>query len=147
MTSMRDFLCYYNNLDVGPFVQAVENLQKFYFDKSIDLFKTSVSLPGIARAMLFETAKRNCACFALCDEDNKDLYETIKTNIVGGPSIVFSRYHKAGETKIRGDKTCESIVGLDANALYLWAFGEEMPMGPFIRRLAPHFIPVNAINT
>jgi hypothetical protein len=141
MKTMRDFLVFYNNQDVGPFVKAVENLQKFYFDKHIDLFKTSVSLPGIARTMLFETAKRSQACFSLFDEDNKDLYETMKTNIVGGPSIVFTRYHKAGETRIRGKKKCRSIVGLDANALYLWAFGEPMPTGPFVRRIGPHFTP------
>ena len=141
MKTMRDFLIYYNNQDVGPFVTAVENLQKFYFERGIDLFKISISLPGIARKMLFETAKKSNHCFALYDEGNQDLYKTIKTNIVGGPSIVFTRFHKAGETKIRGISTCQSIVGLDANALYLWAFGEEMPTGSFVRRMAPLFIP------
>jgi hypothetical protein len=141
MKTMKDFLVYYNNLDVGPFVTAVENLQKFYFERNIDLFKTSVSLPGIARNILFETAKRRNACFSLYDEGNQDLYQTMKANIVGGPSIVFTRFHKSGETKIRGGSTCESIVGLDANALYLWAFGEEMPTGSFVRRTAPLFFP------
>ena len=141
MKTMRDFLMFYNNQDVGPFVTAVENLQKFYFEKNIDLFKNAVSLPGIARHLLFETAKRANASFALCDESNKDLYQTMKANIVGGPSIVFTRFHKAGETCIRGGPKCKSIVGLDANALYLWAFGQDMPTGPFVRRTAPLFIP------
>ena len=33
MTTFKDFLIYYNNLDVGPFVTAVENMQVFYFEK------------------------------------------------------------------------------------------------------------------
>jgi hypothetical protein len=28
VTTFRDFLVWYNNLDVGPFVTAVENLQR-----------------------------------------------------------------------------------------------------------------------
>lgn len=38
MSTFRDFLVWYNNLDVGPFVQAVQNLQKCYFDRDIDIF-------------------------------------------------------------------------------------------------------------
>ncbi|KAJ8300697.1 hypothetical protein KUTeg_022216 [Tegillarca granosa] len=45
MKTFRDFLKWYNNLDVGPFVIAVERLQKFYFDQTIDLFKTAISVP------------------------------------------------------------------------------------------------------
>jgi hypothetical protein len=53
-----DFLILYNNLHVGPFVQTVENLQKFYFDHGIDVFKTSISVPGLARRMLFDTGRQ-----------------------------------------------------------------------------------------
>ena len=49
MTTFCDFLEYYKNLDIDPFVQAVEKMQKFYFDHRIDLFKVAVSVPGIAR--------------------------------------------------------------------------------------------------
>ena len=41
MTTFRDFLVWYNNLDVGPFVNAVENLQKYYFER-ISIFSKSV---------------------------------------------------------------------------------------------------------
>ena len=56
MATFRDFLIYYNNLDVGPFVSAVEKMQQFYFEHDIDLFKVAVSVPGIARWWLFKTA-------------------------------------------------------------------------------------------
>ncbi len=134
MSSFRDFLVWYNNLDVGPFVTGVEKFQKFYFDKGVDVFKTAISVPGIARQLLFRTAKKVDANFALFDKQNEDLYKTFKRNIVGGPSIIFTRHHKSGETRIRGEKKCRSILGFDANALYLEAIGKPMPVGPFVRR-------------
>ena len=63
------------------------------------------------------------------------LYDLLKTGMVGGPSIVFCRYAEKDATKIRphiyGDeaKTCKSVVGFDANSLYLYCLGDEMPCG------------------
>ncbi|KAG2761816.1 hypothetical protein PC116_g27630 [Phytophthora cactorum] len=53
----------------------------------------------------------------------------MKANIAGGPSIIFNRYAKRNETKIRDGKVCKKIIEYDANALYLWALGNEMPCG------------------
>ena len=116
MKTFKDYLIYYNNLDCMPFAEAVESMQKYYFDRNIDLFKISISLPGLARKMLFECDRQADASFALFDEFNKDLYYTIKQNIIGGPSIIFNRYHKAGETFIRGntDKQCQTIWSINA---------------------------------
>ena len=136
MTTFQDFLMWYNNLDVKPFVEAVQKFQHFYFDKGIDVFKVAISVPGIARQLLFKTAKTQNVNFALFDESNKDLYQTVKRNIVGGPSIIFTRHHCAGQTLIRGQKTCRKILGFDANALYLQALGFPMSVGPFVRRRA-----------
>ena len=36
-------------------------------------------------------------------------------------------------------------MGYDCNALYLWALGEDMPTGYFVRRQAPNFKP--KVNT
>lgn len=136
MKTFRDFLIWYNNLDVGPFVTAVQNLQQYYFNRFIDIFKVSISVPGLARQMLFECARAEDASFALCDESNKDLYYTIKRNITGGPSIIFNRHHEVGVTNIRNNPTkpCQKIVGFDANALYLYCIGQPMPTGLFVRR-------------
>jgi hypothetical protein len=121
MSTFQDFLIWYNNMDVGPFVQTVENLQKFYFDHGIDVFKTSISVPGLARRMLFDTGRQAGASFALFDHVNSDLYHTIKRDLTGGPSIVFHRHHEVGQTCIRNDFTrpCQKILCFDANALYL----------------------------
>ena len=136
MTTFRDFLVWYNNLDVAPFVAAVGNFQKFYFQKGVDVFKTAISVPGIARQLLFKSARKENVNFSLFDKQNQDLFRTIKHSIVGGPSIIFTRHHCAGQTQIRGLKQCGSILGFDANALYLQAIGQPMPVGPFVRRLA-----------
>lgn len=117
MSIFRDFLIWYNNLDVGPFVTAIHNFQQFYFGKGIDVFKTAISVPDIARQLLFRSAKDLNVNFALFDQDNADLYQTIKQNIIGGPKIIFTRHHKAGQTRIRGGKLCGSVLGFDANAL------------------------------
>ena len=136
MTTFRDFLVWYNNIDVEPFVQAVTNLQKYYFDRNIDIFKCSISVPGLARQMLFESARKEGAAFSLFDTSNEDLYDAVKRNIIGGPSIIFKRYHEADKSFIRGNppKPCKKIIGFDANALYLHCLGKEMPVGSFVRR-------------
>ena len=59
----------------------------------------------------------------------------LKTGMIGGPSNVFCRYAEAGVSKIRSHiysekaKTCRSVQGLDANSLYLFCSGQEMPCG------------------
>ena len=132
MSTFKDWLIYYNNLDVEPFVDALSKMHTFYRQKNIDVFKQTISVPGIARLLLFRAARS-----ANVDDRNKDLHKTVKSNIVGGPSIIFQRHMKKGETKIRnGEQTCQSVTGYDCNALYLWALSQDMPVGPFIRRRA-----------
>ena len=77
-----------------------------------------------------------------CREISKDCkictkneaYEMLTTGMIGGPSIVFCRYAEAGVSKIRSHiyedaKTCRAVQGLDANSLYLFCSGQEMPCG------------------
>jgi hypothetical protein len=50
------------------------------------------------------------------DEKNKDLHRLYKNNIIGGPSIVFHRYHERDVTTIRPTdyeepKACKKIIG------------------------------------
>ena len=138
MKTFKDWLVYYNNLDTKPFVEAATKLQQFYRDRNIDVFKTTISVPGCSRQLLFNTAKQAGAHFAVFGKEAKDVYNTVKSNLVGGPSIVFHRHHKVGETYIRGNrnKVCKSIQGWDANSLYLACINEKMPTGPFIHRQA-----------
>ena len=134
--SARDFLEWYNNLDVGPFVEAIQKMFEFYAERGMDMFKCAISVPGLSLRYLFLTLDDG-TYFSLIDKSNKDLYYKIKKNIVGGPSIVFNRYHEQNKTYIRnGPNVCKKIVGFDANALYLWALMQNMPTGLFVRRKA-----------
>lgn len=134
MRTMRDFLVWYNNLDVEPFIEALEKLTDFYKERHIDTFKDGISVPGLTLKYLFKTNPE--ADFVLFDEKNKDLHQCFKDNLVGGPSIVFHRYHEGGKIRIRGGKMCQKVVGYDANALYLWAISQDMPTGIYYHRTA-----------
>ena len=123
MKTMKDYLEYYNNLDVIPFIEAVEQMKNFYQDKKLDLFKDGVSLPGLVLKYLMKSTDSR---FSLFGPEDKDLYDMLKGGIVGGPSIIFKRYAEAYKTYIRqgstpheADKLCKKIIGYDANALYL----------------------------
>ena len=144
MSTFRQYLVYYNLLDVIPFVQGVQKLMTFYTDRSIDLFKTTISVPGVARALLFQTARESHAHFSLFDGTQQDLYRKFKNNISGGPSLIFHRELEAGKTLFRGnpDKICKKIIGMDANALYLFAIAQDQPVGRcIVRREENNFRP------
>ena len=144
MQTFREFLVWYNNLDVEPFVVAVEKMMAFWREREIDIFKDGVSVPGLTMKYLFNFLDEQ-TYFSLFNEKNKDLYNLFKDNNTGGPSIIFHRYHEAGKTKLREfemrkkgmeAKECKKVLGYDANALYLWAIMQDMPTGSYTRRRA-----------
>ncbi|RAW20393.1 hypothetical protein PC110_g23165, partial [Phytophthora cactorum] len=63
------------------------------------------------------------------DKEKSEIYRKMKANIAGGPLIIFNRCAKRNETKIHDGKLCKKIIGYDANALYLWVLGNEIPCG------------------
>ena len=132
MKSMRDFLVWYNNRDVVPFLEAIDKQFAFYKQQNIDMFKYGESVPGLTLLYLFNELPSNT--FTVVNQTNSDLHLLVKDNIVGGPAIIFHRYHEKDITKIRGEETCRSIVGYDANALYLWALMQDMPTVWYTRR-------------
>ena len=81
MTTFADFLRWYNDLDVAPFVEAAQKMQDFYRQKSVDVFKESLSVPGIARKLLFRKAAEEQASFALFSKNDKDLYAKVSKNL------------------------------------------------------------------
>ena len=135
MTTLREFLIWYNNRDVVPFLEAIDKQFAFYQQQHIDMFKDGISVPGLTLLYLFNDLPPN-TYFTVFNQMNSDLHELVKDNIVGGPAIIFHRYHETGVTKIRGGEPCRSIVGYDANALYLWALMQDMPTGWYTRRRA-----------
>ena len=136
MTTMRDYLIWYNNRDVEPFLEAIAKQATFYHDQHIDIFKDGISVPGLTLLYLFNDLPPDTH-FVNFNRTNSDLHQLVKDNIVGGPAIIFHRYHEKDVTEIRGgDELCRAIVGYDANALYLWAIMQDMPTGWYTRRRA-----------
>ena len=134
METLRDYLIFYNNLDVTPFLEAISKQFTFYRDRGIDMFKDGISVPGLSLLYLFNNLPPK-TFFTVFNQTNSDLHELVKDNIVGGPAIIFHRYHEKNVTRIRGGgETCRSVVGYDANALYLWAIMQDMPTGWYTRR-------------
>ena len=131
MRTFQDFLIWYNNRDCIGFVEAVENMLKFYRSRNIDMFKDSISVPGIARTLLFRSTG---AKFPLFDSAHQDLYKSISASAIGGPSIVFNRYMNAGESRIRNNprNICQHILGEDMNSLYLYCLSLDYPTGIYV---------------
>lgn len=90
--TMRDYLVWYNNQDVGPFLQAVQGMvDHFWRQYQIDIFKGPVSLPGVASLLMHQKAEQQGATFALFGRKQESLHDLVRTNLVGGPSIIFHR--------------------------------------------------------
>ena len=99
-----------------PFLQAIHRQFAFYEDRGIDMSKRGVSVPGLTLIYLFNDLPEK-SYLTFFNEKNKDLHQLVKDGIVGGPSLIFQRYHEKEVTKIShveyGDsaRKCESIVG------------------------------------
>ena len=78
-------------------IQAIENMNEFYKQKHIDFMHQAICLPGVAMRVCFNSITDPAAEFHLFNEKNKDIYQLFKQNIVGGPSIIFNRYHETGK--------------------------------------------------
>ena len=134
--NFKSYLEYYNRLDVEPFRECVQKMIKYYQTNSINLLKDAMSVPGIARLLVFASVKPGIY-FTLFQSKDSDLFHKFSENSIGGPSIIFKRLVIAGTTQIRdGEETVARVIGLDANALYLYSFSLAMPVGCYIRRRA-----------
>ena len=91
------------------------------FSKETSIFSKSVCLYlGLHDACCLRADEKPGASFALLDEKNKDLYYTIKQNIIGGPTIIFNRHNEAGlfvrrclENDFKPEKTEKYLLAYD----------------------------------
>lgn len=145
MTTLQDFLVYYNILDTSPFLKAALKLSEYYrVEHELDVFKRTISLPGVARILIYRSAYHRGASFYQFDESQADIYALFKKNITGGPSVIYHREMVCGETPIRGNpnEICKSIVGLDCNALYPASYYYRFPVrAPVFRWSHKHYAP------
>ena len=54
MSTFKDYLIWYNNCDVKPFLEALEKQLTFYKNLSLDMFKDGISVPGLTLKYLFK---------------------------------------------------------------------------------------------
>ncbi|KAJ8516141.1 hypothetical protein ON010_g18482 [Phytophthora cinnamomi] len=236
MTTIKDLLIWYNNLDVVAFIKAIKAQRELFKGFDLDMFTDGVSLPGLSEKVMHQTyfnnlqhpSKKPSKAFsfpakrmsgyksqdatakrefgmtlehldtllnqqkylcALCyipltsdtasadrinnklghingnvliscvscntarknmsfkgfrykqmlefnsdrlvfsiDREEKGIYAKMKANIAGGPSVIST--DMLSETKRRFEAViCKKIIGYDANALHLWALGNEMSCG------------------
>ena len=128
MVTLRDLLIWYQKLDVKPFQEALKTQCDFYHQKlGLDMLKSAVTIPGLTLRYLFKQLPHH-VYFSLVSEKDKDFFQSLHSQIVGGPSIVFKRHIEKDKTKIRGgEKVVKKVVGYDCNALYLKALAQPMP--------------------
>ena len=105
----------------------MQKMVDFYHDKGIDILKLGFALPNLAKFCLH---KSTTAKFYPFTESDEDLLEKFREDMVGGPSIVFTRKAVVDKNFIRNlTNMCKSFVGNDASQLYLFSMCQAMPIG------------------
>ena len=131
MSSFKDFLRWYNNKDVVPTLQGRHRKIAYYHDKDIDMLKLGCTLSNLANICLHKSTDTK---FYPITEGDKYLVEQIREDVVGGPSIVFTRKAIVDETFIRKSTNIfKSIVGIDASQLYPYSMCQPLPTGLYTR--------------
>ena len=131
MKTFRDFLRWYNIKDVVPTLTAMSKMIEFYHNRNIDILKRGCTLPNLANICLHKSTSSKFYPFV---DSDKDLHEKVRSEMTGGPSIVFTRKAVVDKTFIRtSNNICKAIVGIDASQLYPFAMCQAMPTGLYTR--------------
>ena len=131
MTTFGDYVEYYDNGDVIGFVEAVEKMIVNERNNRLNMFKVSVSLPGLMQRFLFSRLSSlgdKDGYFVGLGAEHKHLARLLHENIVGSPSIIFHRYQERDKALIKDKYTCKKVLGYNANSL-LVLFRSLMPTG------------------
>ena len=131
MSTFKEFLRWYNSKDVLPTLEGMQKMIVFYHDKDIERLKLGCTLPNLANICLH---KSTVAKFYPFTEGDKDFLEKIREDVVGGPSVVFTRKAVVDSTFIRTSTSlCKPFVGIDASQLYPYSMCQPMPTGLYTR--------------
>ncbi len=123
-----DYLEEYNNRDVDSMVPGLEKLRQFWKSYEIDMVNGGISLSSLSSQLMFKLRSDDKPFVWLPRKEEKWVYDLAVESIVGGPALVWKRYAEKDITEIRnGPLVCKSILGLDANALYLHCLAQGMP--------------------
>ena len=73
-----------------------------YKDRSLDLFKTAISLPGISLNWAFDTIAKEHK-FNLFLPRHADIGQIMRRNLTGGPNIIFHHQQVKDVSLIRNN--------------------------------------------
>ena len=131
-----EFLKRYNNKDVVPTLETMQKMIEFYHNKGIDMLKLGGTLPKLADICLHKSTDSK---FYLFTEWDQDLLEKIREDVVGGPSIVFTRKTVVDETFIRKTSIlCKSTVGIDTSQPMPTGLNTRCEYDSETKRFTPH---------
>ena len=129
MNNFKDWLIFYNNLDVLPLAKAIENSFKNFFE----IFKIDpewcISLPKYAQMCMFSHYDPESPyCYSFCPK-NSEIRKLFRSNLLGGLVNCFHRLidlsgrpglPKAAQYAPNGDRFTNCTF-LDFNSLYLYS--------------------------
>ena len=109
----------------------MQKMIEFYDQMEIDMLKLSYILPNLAKVCLHKSTD---SMFYRFNESDKELLEKIREDMIGGPSIVFTRKTVVDETFIRkSTNLCKSVPGIDASQLDPYSMCQPMHTGLYTR--------------
>ena len=88
MSSVENFLRWFNNKYLVPTLEAMHKLIAFYHDKDVDMLKLFCILPNMASVCLHKSTDAN---LYPSTERDKYLLKQIQEDVVGVPFMVFTR--------------------------------------------------------
>ena len=110
MKTMHDFLVWYNNRDVVPFLDAIDKQFAFYKQQNIDMFKDGVSVPGTDIALSLQRTSVEHLLHCLQPDEQRSA-PTRQRQYRWWSGIIFHRYHEKDITKIRGEERVDRLWG------------------------------------
>ena len=114
--NMLDYLLFYNEMDVRPFLTSIMVYLKALFQHKVNPLFSCYSLPGVAKKILSSYMPPG----TIYHIDNEEVFKLLRKAEVGGQSIVMTR---------ENPPTHPFIVGYDACSLYLSSFAKNHFVG------------------
>ena len=100
-------------------------MQKFNHKKANDRLKLGITFSILANICLYSFISAKFYPFTKSDTD---FFPTVREDMAGGQSIVFTRTGVVDENQIRKSTTVfESLVGIDACQIYPYSVGQPLP--------------------
>ena len=119
MKTFRDWLEYYNNLDVAPFLEALQKMKEFYTGLGVDIFKDAVSLPGVSQQYILRKTLQPRQGYKPPElyAPNKEVYAMLKAVVVGGAESCLHPQARGGRDPhplppVRGRKGVQAHPGV-----------------------------------